>query len=381
MSDDYTQDTTPAASGTIDAAIQSDLASIFGELRTFYADMKDLRDRVTALDASANRAGRKPLARQAGTVVKTPTPQPPVTDPQAALLLVVSGIAGATRQLGDDDIAAYADQVKSAMLALRAGTYPPYVDPGDVKSRSPTRSSVRDALLAALAGLARRRARPRSRTPPSSRSPEESTTMTTYTAMLLGRRAGAHASRVAAHQPRDGDAARSTVPADAAARASGDPALRHLANTFSRYAQTQATAYESGTANASATTTLQHAGAPGAAGDEPSARAAGWATRDDAFGTALIETFPTAAERQDDVRAAARLGPAQRRLLRRQRGQLRARSRPARWARSRPSRPRSRASRRSSSATRARCSPRSSRSRRKPRPTSSKRCARWSPTP
>ncbi len=152
MSDPNTQDTTPAASVTVDAATQSDLASIFGELRTFYADMKDLRDRVSALDASANRAGRKPSLRQAGTSVKTVTSYPPVTDPQAALQQVVSGIAGATR-LGDDDIVAYADQVKNAMLALRVSTYPPYVDPGDVKSTIAYQIGVRDALLAALAAL------------------------------------------------------------------------------------------------------------------------------------------------------------------------------------------------------------------------------------
>ncbi len=72
---------------------------------------------------------------------------------------------------------------------------------------------------------------------------------------------------------------------------SGDPALRHLANTFSRYAQTQATAYESGTANASATTTpstlerqVQRA--------MSQVLGRGLGSRDDAFGTALIETFP-----------------------------------------------------------------------------------------
>lgn len=153
MSDDYTQDTTPAASGSIDAAIQSDLASIFAELRTFYADMKDLRDRVTALDASANRTGRKPLARQTGTIAKTVPPPPPVTDPQASLLQVVNGIAGATRQLGDDDIVAYADQVKAAILALSAGKYPPIVVTSDVKSTIAYQIQVRDALLAALAAL------------------------------------------------------------------------------------------------------------------------------------------------------------------------------------------------------------------------------------
>ncbi len=77
----------------------------------------------------------------------------------------------------------------------------------------------------------------------------------------------------------------------ASAPVSGDPALRHLANTFSRYAQTQATAYESGTANASATTTpstlerqVQRA--------MSQVLGRGLGSRDDAFGTALIETFP-----------------------------------------------------------------------------------------
>jgi hypothetical protein len=153
MSDHNTQDTTPAASGTIDAAIQSDLASIFGELRTFYADMKDLRDRVTALDASANRAGRKPLARQAGTIAKTAAAQPPITDPRAVLLKVASDIAAATHQLGDDEIAASTDQVKSAMLALGNGAYPPGVVVSDVKSTIAYQIGVRDALLAALAAL------------------------------------------------------------------------------------------------------------------------------------------------------------------------------------------------------------------------------------
>ncbi len=153
MSDDFTQETTPAASGTIDAAIQSDLASIFGELRNFYADMKDLRDQVSALSASANRAGRKLPARQSAASARTAPPQ--VTDPQAALLAVTNDIATATQQhqLGDDEIAAFSDRVKSAMLALRAGTYPPAVDATDVKSTIAYQILVRDALLAALAAL------------------------------------------------------------------------------------------------------------------------------------------------------------------------------------------------------------------------------------
>jgi hypothetical protein len=71
-----------------------------------------------------------------------------------------------------------------------------------------------------------------------------------------------------------------------------DPALRSLANTFSRYAQTQQTAYESGTANASASTTsnmlerqVQRAMS------QVLGRGAG--NRDDGFGAALIDTFPT----------------------------------------------------------------------------------------
>jgi hypothetical protein len=153
MSDDYTQQTTPAASGTIDAAIQSDLASIFSELRTFYSDMKDLRDRVSALDAAASRAGRKPLARQAATGAKPAAPQPPVADPRASLQAVADGIAAATHQLADDEIAAYSDQVKAAMLALRGGTYPSGVVTTDVKSAIAYQIQVRDALLAALAAL------------------------------------------------------------------------------------------------------------------------------------------------------------------------------------------------------------------------------------
>ncbi len=150
MSDDYTQQTTPAASGTIDAAIQSDLASIFSELRTFYSDMKDLRDRVSALDAAASRAGRKPPARQGA---KPAVPQPPVADPRASLQAVADGIAAATHQLADDEIAAYGDQVKAAMLALRGGTYPSGVVTTDVKSAIAYQIQVRDALLAALAAL------------------------------------------------------------------------------------------------------------------------------------------------------------------------------------------------------------------------------------
>ena len=153
MSDHHTADTTPAGSGPIDAAIQSEFATIFGELRTFYADMKDLRDRVGALDAAANRASRRPPARVGGAGAKIVAAQPPVTDPQAALLAVARGIAAATHQLGDDEIVAYADQVKSAMLALRAGTYPPSVGTGDVKRTIAYQILVRDALLAALAAL------------------------------------------------------------------------------------------------------------------------------------------------------------------------------------------------------------------------------------
>jgi len=71
-----------------------------------------------------------------------------------------------------------------------------------------------------------------------------------------------------------------------------DPALRSLANTFSRYAQTQQTAYESGTANTSASTTsnmlerqVQRA--------MSQVLGRGVGTRDDGFGSALIDTFPT----------------------------------------------------------------------------------------
>lgn len=71
-----------------------------------------------------------------------------------------------------------------------------------------------------------------------------------------------------------------------------DPALRSLANTFSRYAQTHATAYESGTANASASTTsnmlerqVQRA--------MSQVLGRGVGNRDDSFGAALIDTFPT----------------------------------------------------------------------------------------
>ena len=71
-----------------------------------------------------------------------------------------------------------------------------------------------------------------------------------------------------------------------------DPALRSLANTFSRYAQTHTTAYESGAANASASTTsnmlerqVQRVMS------QVLGRGAG--NREDGFGAALIDTFPT----------------------------------------------------------------------------------------
>jgi hypothetical protein len=70
-----------------------------------------------------------------------------------------------------------------------------------------------------------------------------------------------------------------------------DPALRSLANTFSRYAQTHTTAYESGTANASASTTsnmlerqVQRA--------MSQVLGRGVGSRDDGFGAALIDAFP-----------------------------------------------------------------------------------------